>query len=122
MCMARAHHFPTGKRDYPVNMLPFSYPITLYSRILLPCCLAHGKVGPGKWGKKERTGWPFKVTGPEGTITKGNLPPGGLSAKKKPSAVQSHLACQHACARAMPLGLPFGKTKKSAACAESTLE
>ena len=99
---ASANQLPTGKRDYPVNMLPFSYPITLYSRILLPCCLAHGKVGPGKWGKKERTGWPFKVTGPEGTIAKGNLPPGGLPAKKKtfrgaiPSCLPTRLCTRHA--------------------------
>ena len=58
----------------------------------------------------------FKVTGPEGTITKGNLPPGGLSAKKKtfrgaiPSCLPTRL-----CTR-LPLGLPFGKTKKQIGC------
>ena len=77
MCMARANHFPTGKRDYPVNMFPFSYPIAFYSRILSLGTLWEG--GLGRAGGRGRAGGPTRLSGsvgPRAPAPKGNLPRG----------------------------------------------
>ena len=71
----------------------------------------------GRWarasgGKRSAPGGLSRSRGPKAPSPKAICLREGCQRRKKPSAVQSHLACQHACARAMPLGLPFGKTKK----------
>ena len=74
---SHSNHFPTGKRDYPVNMFPFSYPIAFYSRILSLGTLWEG--GLGRAGRRERDRGPTRLSGsvgPRAPAPKGNLPRG----------------------------------------------